>query len=193
MSLWSDTAGSGKTQLASAILFDAGMVNRLGRVDEGTTVTDYDEEEIGRKHTLSASLAYAEWNKQKINLIDTPGMANFLTDARAALKVVDCALVVIDAVSGVQVSTEKVWEICGRARSAAPCRAEPDRPGAREPGAIARIAASVARPRRSIPIHLPDRRGKGLQGDRRPGDDARGHVCRRTAQGNPPTGMYLPR
>jgi elongation factor G len=81
-------------------------------VDEGTTVTDYDEEEISRKHTLSASLAYAEWNKQKINLIDTPGMANFLTDARAALNVVDCALVVVDAVSGVQVSTEKVWEIC---------------------------------------------------------------------------------
>jgi elongation factor G len=106
-------SGSGKTQLASAILFDAGMANRLGKVDEGTTVTDYDEEEIARKHTLSASLAYAEWNKHKINLIDTPGMANFLTDARAALKVVDCALVVVDAVSGVQVSTEKVWEICG--------------------------------------------------------------------------------
>ncbi|MGH9329851.1 MAG: elongation factor G, partial [Vicinamibacterales bacterium] len=105
-------SGSGKTQLVSAILFNAGMVNRLGRVDEGTTVTDYDEEEIARKHTLSASLAFAEWNKQKINLIDTPGMANFLTDARAALKVADCALVVVDAVSGVQVSTEKVWEIC---------------------------------------------------------------------------------
>ena len=66
-------SGSGKTQLASAILADAGMVNRFGKVDEGTTVTDFDEEEIARKHTLSASLAYAEWNKQKINLIDTPG------------------------------------------------------------------------------------------------------------------------
>jgi elongation factor G len=104
-------SGSGKTQLASAALFDAGIVNRFGRVDDGTTVTDYDEEEIARKHTLSASLAYAEWNKQKINFIDTPGMANFLTDARAALQVVDAALVVVDAVSGVQVSTEKVWAI----------------------------------------------------------------------------------
>src|ERR1700709_1501253 len=65
-------SGSGKTQLASAILADAGMINRFGKVDEGTTVTDYDEEEIARKHTLSASLAYAEWNKQKIHLIDTP-------------------------------------------------------------------------------------------------------------------------
>ena len=103
-------SGAGKTQLVSALLFDAGAVNRLGRVDEGTTVTDYDEEEIARKHTLSASLAYAEWSKHKINLIDTPGMANFLSDARAALRVADAALVVVDAVAGVEVSTEKVWE-----------------------------------------------------------------------------------
>src|ERR1044071_10406453 len=82
---------SGKTQLASAMLSVSGMVNRFGKVDEGTTVTDYDEEEIARKHTLSAGLAYAEWNKHKINLIDTPGMANFLADARAALRVSDAA------------------------------------------------------------------------------------------------------
>ena len=104
-------SGSGKTQLVSALLFDAGAVNRLGRVDEGTTVTDYDEEEIARKHTLSASIAYAEWTKTKINFIDTPGMANFLSDARAALRVADGALVVVDAVSGVEVSTEKVWDV----------------------------------------------------------------------------------
>src|SRR5262252_9492906 len=103
-------SGSGKTQLASAILADAGMINRFGKVDDGTTVTDFDEEEIARKHTLSASLAYAEWNKQKINLIDTPGMGNFLADARAALSVADAALVVVDAVGGVMVQTEKVWE-----------------------------------------------------------------------------------
>jgi elongation factor G len=102
-------SGAGKTQLISTLLFDAGAVNRLGRVDDGTTVTDYDEEEISRKHTLSAALAYAEWSKTKINLIDTPGMANFLSDARAALRVVDAALVVVDAVAGVEVSTEKVW------------------------------------------------------------------------------------
>ena len=104
-------SGSGKTQLVSTLLFDAGAVNRLGRVDEGTTVTDYDEEEIARKHTLSAALAYAEWNKHKINFIDTPGMANFLSDARAALRVADAALVVVDAVAGVEVSTEKIWEV----------------------------------------------------------------------------------
>src|SRR5919199_3819778 len=107
--------GSGKTQLASAILADAGMVNRFGKVDDGTTVTDFDEEEIARKHTLSASLAYAEWNKQKINLIDTPGMGNFFSDARAALQVADAALVVVDAVAGVMVQTEKVWSIADEA------------------------------------------------------------------------------
>src|ERR687887_1281496 len=104
-------SGAGKTQLVSALLFDAGAVNRFGRVDDGTTVTDYDEEEIARKHTLACSLAYAEWNKHKINFIDTPGMANFLSDARAALRVADAALVVVDAVSGVEVSTEKVWGV----------------------------------------------------------------------------------
>src|SRR3954449_8355645 len=103
-------SGAGKTQLVSALLFDAGAVNRLGRVDDGTTITDYDEEEIARKHTLACSLAWVEWNKQKINFIDTPGMANFLSDAKAALRVADAALVVVDAVAGVEVSTEKVWE-----------------------------------------------------------------------------------
>ena len=102
-------SGAGKTQLASAILFDAGMVNRLGRVDDGTTTTDFDEEEIARKHTLSASTAYAEWNKHKVNLIDTPGFGNFFSDAAAALRVCEAALVVVDAVSGVEVQTEKVW------------------------------------------------------------------------------------
>ncbi|MGE0703104.1 MAG: elongation factor G, partial [Vicinamibacterales bacterium] len=101
--------GSGKTQLASAILFSTNTINRLGKVDEGTTVTDFDEEEISRKHTLSASLACAEWNKHKINLIDTPGIGNFLSEARAALQVTDVALVVVDAVAGVMVQTEKVW------------------------------------------------------------------------------------
>jgi elongation factor G len=102
-------SGSGKTQLLSTLLFDAGAVNRLGRVDDGTAVTDYDEEAIARKHTLASSLACAEWNKTKINAIDTPGIANFLSDARAALRVADAAIVVVDAVAGAEVSTEKMW------------------------------------------------------------------------------------
>ncbi len=101
--------GCGKTQLVSTMLFVAGAINRIGRVDDGTTTTDFDEEEIARKHTLSSSLAYAEWQKAKINIIDTPGFANFLTDARAALRVAEAALVVVDAVAGVEVQTEKLW------------------------------------------------------------------------------------
>ena len=104
-------SGSGKTQLASAMLFDAAMVNRLGTVDDGTTVTDFDEEEIARKHTLSSSVAYAEWGKIKINIIDTPGVANFMSDTRAAMRVADAAVIIVDAVAGVEVQTEKVWNI----------------------------------------------------------------------------------
>ena len=104
-------SGSGKTQLVSALLFDAKMVNRLGMVDDGTTVTDFDEEEIARKHTLASTTAFAEWKGTKINLIDTPGIGNFLSDASAALRVADAAVVVVDAVAGVEVQTEKVWSI----------------------------------------------------------------------------------
>ena len=103
-------SGAGKTQLAAALLYDTGATPRLGKVDDGTTVTDYDEEAIARKHTLSSSLAWFEFNKRKVNLIDTPGMGNFLSDARAALRVVEAAVVVVDGVSGVQVSTEQIWE-----------------------------------------------------------------------------------
>ena len=104
-------SGSGKTQLVSAMLFDTKMVNRLGMVDEGTTTTDFDDEEIARKHTLASSVAFVEWNKTKINLIDTPGIGNFMSDTRAALRVADAAIVVVDAVAGVEVQTEKVWSI----------------------------------------------------------------------------------
>ena len=104
-------SGSGKTQLASAMLFNAGSITRLGLVDDGTTVTDFDEEEIERKHTLASSLAFAEWDKVKINLIDTPGIANFMSDTRAAMRVADAAVLVVDAVAGVEVQTEKVWSI----------------------------------------------------------------------------------
>ena len=104
-------SGSGKTQLASGMLFDAGAVNRLGMVDDGTTVTDFDEEEIERKHTLASSVAFAEWDKVKVNVIDTPGIANFMSDTRAAMRVADAAVLVVDAVAGVEVQTEKVWAI----------------------------------------------------------------------------------
>jgi elongation factor G len=101
--------GSGKTSLVSAMLFDMGAVNRLGRVDDGTAVTDFDPDEIERKISLQTALAYGEWKKTKINILDAPGYANFLAEARAALRVADAAIVVVDAVAGVEVQTEKVW------------------------------------------------------------------------------------
>jgi len=105
-------ADTGKTQLTSSMLYTAGMTTRLGKVDEGTSVTDYDEEEIERGFSISAALAYAEWNGTKINLIDTPGFNIFLYEAEAALKAADSALVLVHAVSGVEVQTERTWGFC---------------------------------------------------------------------------------
>ena len=101
--------GSGKTQLVSALLYAAGMMNRLGKVDDGTSVTDYDEEEIQRKFSISTALAYAEWGKTKINFIDTPGYNIFLHETEAALPAADAALVLVHGVAGVEVQTEKTW------------------------------------------------------------------------------------
>src|ERR687893_2336074 len=100
---------AGKTQLISSLLYVAGATPRWGKVDEGTTVTDHEEDSIARKITLNQSLAHLEWREHKVNLIDTPGFAAFLPHARPALRVADCALVVVDAVTGVEVGTEKSW------------------------------------------------------------------------------------
>ncbi|HEX7956256.1 MAG TPA: GTP-binding protein, partial [Pyrinomonadaceae bacterium] len=100
---------AGKTQLVSSLLHLAGATPRWGKVDEGTTVTDYDEDSIARKITLNSQLAHCEWREHKVNLIDTPGFSAFVPHARPALRVADCALVVVDGVSGVEVGTEKTW------------------------------------------------------------------------------------
>jgi len=99
----------GKTTLAAGLLFSTGGTNRLTRVDEGNTITDYDDDEIQRKMTISTGLAFAEWAKKKINLIDTPGFNIFINDTKAALAAADSALVLVDGVPGVEVQTEKVW------------------------------------------------------------------------------------
>ena len=100
---------SGKTTLASGFLYTAGATNRLTRVDEGNAVTDFDDEEVQRKITISTGVAFAEWAKKKINLLDTPGFNIFLNDTKASLVAADAALVVVDGVAGVEVQTEKVW------------------------------------------------------------------------------------
>src|SRR5215831_9903574 len=100
---------AGKTQLISSLLYVAGATPRWGKVDEGTTVTDYDEDSIARKITLNTALANLEHKETKINLIDTPGYAAFVSHARPAVRIADCGLVVVDGVKGVEVQTEKVW------------------------------------------------------------------------------------
>jgi elongation factor G len=105
---------TGKTQLVSALLFTAGMVNRLGKVDEGTSVTDYDEEEIQRKFSISAALAYAEWGKAKINFIDTPGYNIFMHETEGGLVAADAALLLVHAVAGIEVQTEKAWTLADK-------------------------------------------------------------------------------
>jgi len=102
--------GVGKTSLVEAMLFATGAVTRLGRVDDGSTTTDFDPDEIKRKISINTSVAYGDWKGHRINLVDTPGYGDFIADARAALRVVEAAVVVVDAVAGVQVQTEKVWK-----------------------------------------------------------------------------------
>ncbi|HKB08844.1 MAG TPA: elongation factor G [Candidatus Polarisedimenticolia bacterium] len=145
---------SGKTSLTSSLLYSSGTVNRLGRVDQGTTVTDFDEEEIARKVSISSALCYLEWKKTKINIVDTPGYGAFIADAKAVLRVLDGALVVVDGVAGVEVQTEEAWGYAG----------EFDLPRLlvvnkldRENSSFARALESIGRAfgRQAVPIQIP--------------------------------------
>ena len=100
---------SGKTSLAEAMLYASGAINRMGRVEDGTTVTDFDEEEIRRHISLSLALAPVEWGGCKLNVLDTPGYADFIGEVISGVLVADLALVLVDPVSGVEVGTEVVW------------------------------------------------------------------------------------
>jgi len=100
---------AGKTSLVSALLYTSGATQRLGRVDDGTTVTDYDEEEVARQMSISSGLAFAEWGKTKINLVDVPGFNMFVHEAKMVMPAVESALLVVDGVAGVEVVTERVW------------------------------------------------------------------------------------
>src|SRR5215469_2119743 len=100
---------SGKTQLVSALLYAGGAAQRLGRVDDGSAPTNYDDEEITRQMSIASTPAYIEWDKTKINLIDTPGFNMFVHEAKTAMMPSESALVVVDGVSGVEVMTSRVW------------------------------------------------------------------------------------
>ncbi len=102
---------SGKTSLTAATLFAGGVTSRLTKVDKGNTVTDYDPEEIERKISINSAPCFLEWKDHKVNIIDTPGYSSFLWDTRASLRAVDSALLLVCGVAGVEVGTEKVWEM----------------------------------------------------------------------------------
>ena len=102
--------GAGKTSLVDAALYDSGAVTRQGKVDEGSSISDYDPDELKRRMSLNAKVLPVEWKNQKINFIDTPGYADFVGEVKAGLRVADAALVVVTAEKGVEVGTELTWQ-----------------------------------------------------------------------------------
>lgn len=102
-------SGAGKTALSEAMLFNMGVVNRLGRIDDGTTTSDCDSAEIERQISLKVSLLNGQWQDHHLNIIDTPGYADFISEAKAALRVSDAAIAVVDSVTGVEIGTERTW------------------------------------------------------------------------------------
>jgi elongation factor G len=154
---------AGKTSLVSAMLFTAGANQRLGRVDDGSAATDYDEEEIARKMSISTGVAFVEWGKTKINILDTPGFNMFVHEAKMVLPVVDAAIVVVDGVAGVEVVTQRVWNYCEEyktPRLIVVNRMDRDRANAE------RVLESVTNAfgRNVIPIELPIGAEKNLSG-----------------------------
>jgi len=103
--------GAGKTSLCEAILFDSGATNRLGSVSDGSSIMDYDPDEISRQTSISTSLGQCNWKSHKINILDTPGNANFFSDTEASLRVIDGVVISVSSVDGVGVQTEKIWNI----------------------------------------------------------------------------------
>lgn len=103
--------GAGKTSLTEALLFDTNAINRLGRVEEGNTVADFDPDEIKRGISVSTAIAPVEWRDTKINILDAPGYADFLGEVKSALRVVDAAVILVDAAAGVEVGTETAWRL----------------------------------------------------------------------------------
>src|ERR1044071_8984491 len=106
--------GTGKTSFAEAALFVSGAISRLGKVEDGTTASDFEPDEVKRKVSINASLLPVEWKEHKINLIDSPGYADFIGDAYSGLAAADTAVIVVCAASGVQVGTELAWEMASK-------------------------------------------------------------------------------
>ena len=105
-------SGAGKTSLSEAILFNSKIINRLGRVDEGTTTSDYDPDEIQRKISINLTVLPYPWQGVKVNLLDTPGYSDFVGEVKSALRVAEGAAILVGATSGIEVGTEQVWQYC---------------------------------------------------------------------------------
>jgi elongation factor G len=155
--------GVGKTSLVESLLFTAGAVTRLGKVDDGTTTTDFDPDEVKRKISINTAVAYCDFKGHRINLVDTPGYGDFIADARAGLRVVEAAVVVVDAVAGVQVQTEKVWKFAGEfelPRAIVVNRLD------RERADFFRTLESLTRrlKGRIVPLHIPVGEESGFRG-----------------------------
>src|SRR3990170_2710497 len=148
--------GTGKTTLTEAALFLTGAINRLGRVDDGTTTSDYDADEIKRKISVNLSLLPTEWKGRKINLIDTPGYADFVGEVKAGLRAADAALIVVCAASGLQVGTENVWGfVRERNMPAAIVINRLDRENADFQSALEQVQTTLGGPGiRFAPVHL---------------------------------------
>ena len=106
--------GSGKTSLVEAMLYVSGVTNRMGKVTESNTVSDFDKEEQKRGFSISTSLVPIEWEKAKINILDTPGYFDFVGEVEEAVSAADAAVIVVSGKAGVQVGTEKAWELCDK-------------------------------------------------------------------------------
>ena len=104
--------GAGKTTLAEAMAYLSGVTSRMGTVTDGNTISDYDKEEIKRKFSISTAVVPVEWQKTKINLLDTPGFFDFVGEVEEAVGVADAAIIVISGKGGVQVGAEKAWKFC---------------------------------------------------------------------------------
>jgi elongation factor G len=154
---------AGKTSLISAMLYTGGASQRMGRVDDGSATTDYDEEEIARKMSISTAMACVEWGKTKINILDTPGFSMFVHEAKLVMPVIDAALVVVDGVAGVEVVTQRVWNYCeeyNMPRVIVASRMDRERADAE------RVLESLTKVfgRTVIPLELPIGKEKGLSG-----------------------------
>ncbi|MDA0336870.1 MAG: elongation factor G [bacterium] len=108
--------GAGKTTLAEALIFNTGQLTRIGRIEDGTTISDYDSEEVARKMSVKTSLLTGEWNNYHFDVMDTPGYADFIPETLSALRVADGSVVVIDAIAGIDVGTERVWRYASELR-----------------------------------------------------------------------------